>query len=162
LAIEKQSAKNGLRMRIVLQRVARASVTVDGKVVGATERGLLLLLGVHVSDTPECADFLAAKCAELRIFADAEGKMNLSAKEIGAVALVVSQFTLYGDCKKGRRPNFMEAAAPEKATELYECFCAGLRSHLPRVETGVFGAMMQVELVNDGPVTLVLEKKAAD
>ena len=149
-------------MRIVLQRVTRASVAVDGKVAGGIERGLLLLLGVHGSDTRECAEFLAAKCAELRIFADADGKMNLSAKEIGVGALVVSQFTLYGDCRKGRRPNFMDAAAPEKATELYEYFCEVLRSHLPRVETGVFGAMMQVELVNDGPVTLVLERNATD
>jgi D-aminoacyl-tRNA deacylase len=142
--------------------VARAAVTVDGKVVGSIERGLLLLLGVHGSDTRECADFLAAKCAELRIFADAEEKMNLSAKELGAAALVVSQFTLYGDCRKGRRPNFMDAAAPEKATELYVYFCEVLRTHLGKVKTGVFGAMMEVELVNDGPVTLVLEKGAAD
>jgi D-aminoacyl-tRNA deacylase len=162
LAIEKQSARIDAKMRIVLQRVARASVTVEGKMVGAIERGLLLLLGVHGSDTRECADFLASKCAELRIFPDAEGKMNLCAKEIGAAALVVSQFTLYGDCSKGRRPNFMAAAAPEKATEWYEYFCGALRSHLPRVETGVFGSMMQVELVNDGPVTLVLEKRAGE
>jgi D-tyrosyl-tRNA(Tyr) deacylase len=145
-------------MRIVLQRVTRASVSVDGKVVGSIERGLVLLLGIHRTDTRDCADFLAGKCAELRIFADADGKMNSCAKEIGAAALVVSQFTLYGDCKKGRRPNFMEAAAPEIATELYEYFCGVLRTHLVKVETGVFGAMMQVELVNDGPVTLVLER----
>ena len=145
-------------MRVVLQRVSRAAVRVDGKVVGAVGRGLLLLLGVHQDDTAECADFLAAKCAELRIFADEQGRMNLSAKEIGAAALVVSQFTLYGDCAKGRRPNFMASAAPARATELYEYFVAALRSHLPRVETGIFGAMMEVELVNDGPVTLILER----
>ena len=149
-------------MRIVLQRVSRAQVTVDSKVVGQIDRGLLLLLGVHHTDTSDCADFLAAKCADLRIFADAEGKMNLSARDLNAAALVVSQFTIYSDCAKGRRPNFMEAAPPAKATELYECFVKVLRTHLPKVETGVFGAMMQVELVNDGPVTLVLERNATE
>ena len=149
-------------MRIVLQRVSRGQVTVEGKIVGQIDRGLLLLLGVHRSDTPQCADFLAAKCAELRIFPDAEGKMNLSARDLNAAALVVSQFTLYGDCHKGRRPNFMEAAPPEKATELYEYFVKALRTHLSKVETGVFGAMMQVEMVNDGPVTLVLERNAEE
>lgn len=147
-------------MIVVLQRAARASVAVDGRTAGQIGRGLLLLLGVHRHDTPACAEFLAAKCAELRIFADSEGKMNLSAAEIGAEALVVSQFTLCGECKKGRRPNFMEAAPPEKGRELYEQFVRSLRASLPRVETGVFGAMMQVELVNDGPVTLILEKHA--
>ena len=145
-------------MRIVLQRVSRAQVTVAGEIVGQINCGLLLLLGVHQSDTPDCADFLAAKCAELRIFADADGKMNLSARELGAEALVVSQFTLYADCAKGRRPNFMNAAPPAKAMELYEYFVRILRTHLPKVETGLFGAMMQVELVNDGPVTLILER----
>jgi D-aminoacyl-tRNA deacylase len=149
-------------MRIVLQRVSRAQVIVDTKVVGHIDRGLLLLLGVHQSDTPECADFLAAKCAELRIFPDADGKMNLSARDLNAAALVVSQFTLYGDCQKGRRPNFMDAAPPAKATELYEYFVKVLRTHLPKVETGQFGAMMQVELVNDGPVTLILERNSSE
>jgi D-aminoacyl-tRNA deacylase len=145
-------------MRVVLQRVSRAAVRVDGKVVGQIERGILLLLGVHQEDEPEHADFLAAKCAELRIFADDQGKMNLSVKDIGGAALVVSQFTLYGDCHKGRRPNFMAAAGPEKATRLYEHFVGALGTHLAQVETGVFGAMMEVELVNDGPVTLILER----
>jgi D-aminoacyl-tRNA deacylase len=149
-------------MRIVLQRVSRATVTVEGKVVGEIGRGLMLLLGVHQEDTVGCAEFLAAKCAELRIFPDGDGKMNLSAKEIGAEALVVSQFTLYGDCSKGRRPNFMDAALPAKATELYEHFVRFLKMHLGKVETGVFGAMMQVELVNDGPVTLVIERTSQD
>lgn len=148
-------------MRVILQRVSRASVMVDGKVTGGIGPGLLLLLGVHQNDTPACADFLAAKCADLRIFSDADGKMNLSAREIGGEALVVSQFTLYGDCAKGRRPNFMAAAGPPIAIPLYEHFVRALRGHLGKVETGVFGAMMQVELVNDGPVTLVLEREAA-
>ena len=149
-------------MRVVLQRVSRASVRVDGKVEGEIGRGLMLLLGVHQEDTEQSAEFLAAKCAELRIFPDEQGKMNLSAKEIGGAALVVSQFTLYGDCHKGRRPNFMAAAGPEKATALYEHFVQVLRGHLERVETGVFGAMMEVELVNDGPVTLILEREAGE
>lgn len=126
--------------------------------MGEIQRGLLLFLGVHQNDSAASADFLAAKCAELRIFPDADDKMNLSAKDISASALVVSQFTLYGECSKGRRPNFMQAAEPTRATELYEHFVKVLRSHLPRVETGQFGARMEVELVNDGPVTLVLEQ----
>jgi D-tyrosyl-tRNA(Tyr) deacylase len=147
-------------MRVVLQRVARASVRVGGKTTGEISRGILLLLGVHASDTPACADFLATKCAELRIFPDADGKMNLSCKEINGAALVVSQFTLYGDCRKGRRPNFMEAAGPEKGQDLYKYFVERLRGELPKVETGIFGAMMEVELLNDGPVTLILEEIA--
>lgn len=144
-------------MRIVLQRVSSASVTVEGKVVGAIERGLLLLVGVHLNSTTEQAQTLAQKCAELRIFADADGKMNLSGKDLDLGALVISQFTLYGDTRKGRRPNFMEAARPEQAIPIYEHFVAELRKHLAKVQTGIFGAMMQVQLVNDGPVTLVLE-----
>jgi D-aminoacyl-tRNA deacylase len=149
-------------MRIVLQRVSRAAVRVDGKVTGEIPRGIMLLLGVHQNDTAECAESLAAKCAELRIFADEQGKMNLSAREIGAAALVVSQFTLYGDCDKGRRPNFMAAAGPEKAAALYEHFVRSLRGRLGHVETGVFGARMEVELVNDGPVTLILERSESE
>lgn len=149
-------------MRIVLQRVARASVVIDSHIIGQIDRGLLLLLAVHHSDAPACAEFLAAKCAELRIFPDGDGKMNLSARDINASALVVSQFTLYGDCHKGRRPNFMQSAPPEKANELYEHFVKSLRHHLPKVETGRFGAMMQVDLVNDGPVTLILERSTSD
>jgi D-tyrosyl-tRNA(Tyr) deacylase len=144
-------------LRIVLQRVSSASVDVEGKTVGAIDRGLLLLVGVHLNSTREQAETLAQKCAELRIFADEAGKMNLSAKDLRLGALVISQFTLYGDTRKGRRPNFMEAARPEQAIPLYEDFIAGLRKHLPKVETGIFGAMMEVRLVNDGPVTLVLE-----
>lgn len=144
-------------MRVVLQRVSEASVIVDSKVVGAIDRGLLLLVGVHLNSTREQAEILAVKCADLRIFADEAGKMNLSAKDLGLGALVISQFTLYGDTRKGRRPNFMDAARPEIAIPLYEHFVATLRAHLPKVETGIFGAMMEVRLVNDGPVTLVLE-----
>jgi D-tyrosyl-tRNA(Tyr) deacylase len=132
-------------------------VVIEGKTVGAIERGLLLLVGVHLNSTCEQAAALAQKCAELRIFADEAGKMNLSAKDLQLGALVISQFTLYGDTGKGRRPNFMEAARPEHAIPIYECFVAELRKHLPKVETGIFGAMMEVRLVNDGPVTLVLE-----
>jgi D-tyrosyl-tRNA(Tyr) deacylase len=141
----------------VLQRVSSASVVMEKKTVGTIERGLLLLVGVHLNSTREQAEVLALKCAELRIFADEAGKMNLSAKDLSLAALVISQFTLYGDTRKGRRPNFMEAARPEQAIPLYEHFVAELRKHLPRVETGIFGAMMEVHLVNDGPVTLVLE-----
>ena len=132
-------------------------MVIEGKTVGAIERGLLLLVGVHLNSTREQAEALAQKCAELRIFADEAGKMNLSAKDLQLGALVISQFTLYGDTRKGRRPNFMEAARPEQAIPIYECFVAELRKHLPNVETGIFGAMMEVRLVNDGPVTLVLE-----
>jgi D-tyrosyl-tRNA(Tyr) deacylase len=144
-------------VRIVLQRVSSASVIVEGKTVGAIDRGLLLLVGIHLNSTREQAEMLAQKCAELRIFADDTGKMNLSAKDLQFGALVISQFTLYGDTRKGRRPNFMEAARPEQAIPLYEHFIAELRKHLLKVETGIFGAMMEVRLVNDGPVTLVLE-----
>ncbi len=144
-------------MRIVLQRVSSASVVVNDKIIGAIDGGLLLLVGVHQSSTLEQADALAQKCAELRIFSDNEGKMNLSAKDLNLGALVISQFTLYGDTRKGRRPNFMEAARPEIAIPLYEHFVAQLRLHFPKVETGEFGAMMQVHLINDGPVTLILE-----
>jgi len=145
-------------MRIVLQRVSRACVTIDGAKAASIGKGILLLIGVHNNDTAEAAGFLAAKCASLRIFSDAEGKMNLSLDEVNGEALVVSQFTLFGDCGRGRRPSFIDAAGPDKGRELYELFVSELRKLVPRVETGVFGAMMDVELVNDGPVTLILEK----
>ena len=131
---------------------------VDGKTVGEIERGLLLLVGVHLNSTREQAEALAAKCAELRIFPDEMGKMNLSAKDLNFGALVISQFTLYGDTRKGRRPNFMDAARPAIAIPIYEHFVAEMRKHLPKVETGIFGAMMDVRLTNDGPVTLILEE----
>lgn len=145
-------------MRIVAQRVSSSKVTVDGSTVGSIGRGLLLLVGVHRDDTAEAADFLVNKCAELRIFPDEAGKMNCSLKDIDGEALVVSQFTLFGDCAKGRRPSFFEAAPPEKGNELYEYFVEQLGKQIRKVETGVFGAHMSVELTNDGPVTLILEK----
>jgi D-aminoacyl-tRNA deacylase len=145
-------------MKIVLQRVKYCRVSINGHVAGAIEKGLLILLGVDKKDTPAQADFLAEKCAALRIFGDDQGKMNVSLVEAGGEALVVSQFTLLGDCTKGRRPNFTEAAPPEMGKELYERFVKKLKALVPRVETGIFGAMMDVELLNDGPVTLVLEK----
>jgi len=145
-------------MRLVLQRVKTARVAINGQSVGSIGNGILILLGVHKDDTLEKADFLAVKCVDLRIFSDDRGKMNLSLIDIGGEALVVSQFTLFGDCSKGRRPSFIEAAPPEKGKMLYEYFVLKLKERVKKVETGVFGAMMDVELVNDGPVTLILEK----
>jgi len=145
-------------MKIVLQRVKNAQVTIDGKTAGSINKGILILLGVHKDDTEEQADFLAAKCAELRIFSDADGKMNLSLNEVNGEALVVSQFTLYGDCRKGRRPSYTDAAPPDKGNRLYEYFVNRLKEHVRVVQTGVFGAMMDVSLVNDGPVTIVMER----
>lgn len=144
-------------MRIVLQRVKKASVTVDGTIAGSINSGILVLLAIHKDDTAAQADHLAEKCANLRIFSDNEGKMNLSLAEIGKEALIVSQFTLYGDCSKGRRPSFTSTADPQKGNELYRYFIEKMKTLCGRVETGVFGAMMNVELVNDGPVTLVLD-----
>jgi D-tyrosyl-tRNA(Tyr) deacylase len=144
-------------MRIVLQRVGRARVVVDGEVVGAIDRGLLVLLGVAATDTADDARRLADKVVGLRIFPDGEGKMNRDVAEAGGAVLVVSQFTLYGDCRKGRRPSFVEAASPDLAVPLYETFVEAVRAHGLPTATGRFGAMMQVELVNDGPVTLVLD-----
>jgi D-tyrosyl-tRNA(Tyr) deacylase len=144
-------------MRAVLQRVRRASVTIDGEIVGAIGGGLLVLLGVTHSDTPAQARWLAEKVVNLRIFNDADGKMNLGLTDIGGAALVVSQFTLYGDAAKGRRPSFIAAARPEQAIPLYEEFINGIKALGVLVATGRFGAMMQVELVNDGPVTLILD-----
>jgi D-tyrosyl-tRNA(Tyr) deacylase len=149
----------GANVRAVLQRVTRARVLVDQEVLGQIDRGFLVLLGVTHADTPEHARWLAEKVAGLRVFSDAEGKMNLALADVGGAALVVSQFTLYGDCRKGRRPSFLDAALPEQAVPLYEAFVAALRAEGVRVETGRFGAMMQVELVNDGPVTLILDSK---
>jgi len=152
----------GGSMRAVLQRVSRAAVVIDGETVGAIERGLLVLLGVAPTDTPAEVQWLAEKTAGLRIFSDEAGKMNRSVADIGGSVLVVSQFTLYGDCRKGRRPSFLDAAPPEIAVPLYEAFVNGLRALGLPVATGRFGAMMQVELMNEGPVTLILDTKAAD
>lgn len=145
-------------MRIVLQRVRSASVTVDDQIIGAIQHGLLLLVGFTEGDTEEEISFLAEKVVHLRIFEDEVGKMNHSLLDVGGSILSVSQFTLYGDCRKGRRPNFMAAAKPEIAQMLYERFNQRLREYGVKVEMGRFGAMMDVALINDGPVTLVLEK----
>ncbi len=144
-------------MIAVAQRVSRASVTVDGEATGAIGNGLLILIGVKKGDAEPQADLLARKVGGLRIFADDAGKMNLSCADAGGSMLVVSQFTLCGDCRKGRRPSFEPAAPPDEANRLYEHFCQALRGQGYAVETGVFAAMMDVELVNDGPVTIVLD-----
>ncbi len=145
-------------MKIVLQRSKQAKVVVEEQVVGKIDNGLVLLVGVTHEDTKEAATFLADKVVNLRIFEDEDGKMNHSLLDVGGSILSVSQFTLYGDCQKGRRPNFMAAAKPDFANELYHFFNDELRKRGVVVETGVFGAMMDVQLVNDGPVTLILEK----
>ena len=144
-------------MKIVLQRVKSAQVEVDHKVVGKIARGMLIFLGIGKEDSQSQVDTLVKKILELRIFEDAQGKMNLSAQDVGAAFLVVSQFTLYGDCGKGRRPSFDEAANPQKGEELYNDFVEKLRQQNVKVETGQFRAMMDVSLVNDGPVTFILE-----
>ncbi len=146
-------------MRAVLQRVSRASVVIDESVVGAVERGLLVLLGVAPDDTAADVRKLADKIVGLRIFPDAADKMNRSVAEVGGGVLVVSQFTLYGDCRKGRRPSFIGAAGSEIAVPLYEMFVNALRAQGVPVETGRFGATMRVELVNEGPVTLILDTR---
>ena len=145
-------------MRIVLQRVSRARVTIEGRVSGEIGRGLLLLVGFRDGDSEDALRWMGEKVVGLRIFADDEGKMNRSVDEVGGGLLVVSQFTLYGDTRKGRRPSFIEAARPEVAIPLYERFVEVLRETGLPVGTGEFGAMMEVEVVNDGPVTLILER----
>lgn len=144
-------------MRVLLQRVTRAEVRVDGRITGRIGRGYLLLVGVKHDDDATKAAWMAEKVAGLRLFGDPEGKMNRSLADVGGAALVVSQFTLYGNARKGRRPSFVEAATPDVAIPIYERFIALLRGHGVPVETGEFGASMQVELINDGPVTLPLE-----
>ena len=146
-------------MRAVIQRVTRASVTVEGHLAGEIGAGLLVLLGVSKTDNPESASYLAEKIANLRIFSDEAGKMNLSLLDTAGSALVVSQFTLYGDTRGGRRPSFIQAAPPEEANRLYQEFVKSLRSLGMKVETGVFQAHMLVELVNDGPVTILLDSE---
>lgn len=147
-------------MRILLQRVSRAQVTVDGQVVGAIGPGLLLLVGIRQGDTLKEVQWLVQKCLGLRIFPDEAGKMDRSVMDIGGAILAVSQFTLYGDASRGRRPDFIQAARPEVAKPLFDAFVEGLRASGVPVGTGVFGAHMDVELVNDGPVTLLIDREA--
>lgn len=144
-------------MRAVLQRVSQASVIVEEQTIGQIDAGLLVLLAVTHEDTPEQARWLAEKTVGLRIFRDDEDKMNRSVEDIHGSVLVVSQFTLYGDCRKGRRPSFIDSAPPEIAIPLYEAYVNAIRARGVPVETGQFGAMMQVELINDGPVTLIID-----
>ena len=149
-------------MRAIIQRVTRAKVEVDGAVTGEIAAGLLVLLGASRVDSPADADYLAEKIVQLRIFADDAGKMNRSLLDIGGALLVVSQFTLYGDSRKGRRPSFDQAASPDQARALYQHFVSAARRLCPRVETGVFQAHMAVSLVNDGPVTFLVESPGAE
>jgi len=144
-------------MKIVLQRVSSASVKVDSKIVGSIDHGMLLLIGFSPSDTEESILPTLEKIVKLRIFSDEDGKMNKSVLDVNGSALLVSQFTLYADTKKGNRPSFIEAARPEHAIPLYEFFIAEMKKRISKVETGIFGADMKVELVNDGPVTIVFE-----
>ena len=146
-------------MRGVVQRVSHANVVIDGETVGAIGAGLVVLLGVTHDDTPAHAQWLAEKVAGLRIFSDADGKMNRDLIEVGGAMLIVSQFTLYGDCRKGKRPSFIDAAPPAIAIPLYEAFINSLKALGIPVATGRFGADMKVELVNDGPVTLIVDSK---
>ena len=144
-------------MKMVIQRVNHASVTIDGKVNGAIEKGFLVLLGVGQDDTEEIADKYVKKMVGLRIFDDEEGKTNLSLDQVGGSVLLISQFTLYANCKKGYRPSFIEAGDPVKAESLYEYVIAKTKESVPNVQTGIFGAEMKVALENDGPFTIVLE-----
>jgi D-tyrosyl-tRNA(Tyr) deacylase len=148
-------------MRALIQRVTRGSVTIEGRCVGEISRGMVVLLGVKKGDTPEAAEYLAQRTAALRIFDDPDGVMNLDVRQANGSALVVSQFTLYADTRKGNRPSYIEAAPPEEAETLYNSYVEHLRALLGNdsVHTGVFRAMMEVEIVNDGPVTIILESK---
>jgi D-aminoacyl-tRNA deacylase len=144
-------------MRIVMQRVSQAKVTVNGNIIGKIVAGMLILLGISKTDTEKEVKFMVEKVLNLRIFDDEQGKMNLSLLDISGELLVVSQFTLYGDARKGRRPSYIDAASPEDANKLYELFVNEARKQVERVETGKFQAMMNVELINDGPVTILLD-----
>jgi D-tyrosyl-tRNA(Tyr) deacylase len=147
-------------VRAVIQRVKKASVSVHGKETGSIGQGVVVLLGVKTDDAEKDADFLADKIANLRIFDDSDGKLNLSGLDVKAEFLVVSQFTLYGDCRKGRRPSYIDAAQPEKAESLYKYFLEKLKQYVIKVETGIFQAEMLVSLDNDGPVTLIVDSPA--
>lgn len=148
-------------MRALIQRVSGGSVTIDRQVQGKIDKGMVILLGVKEGDLETDCEYLAHRCANLRIFEDSDGKMNLSLLDISGSALVISQFTLYGDTRKGHRPSYTEAAKPETAEKLYDYFCNSLRSIIgeDKVATGIFRAMMSVEIINDGPVTLMIESK---
>lgn len=146
-------------MRAIIQRVSEAEVVVDNEVTGKIQQGLLVLLGVEEGDSQKDCDYLADKVAGLRVFDDAEGKMNLAVTDVDGKLLVVSQFTLLGDCRKGRRPSFVDAAPPEIGQQQYEAFCQRIREQGIDVETGRFRSHMQVQLVNDGPVTLMLDSR---
>lgn len=146
-------------MRVVLQRVSEASVTIEGVVNGAIKQGLLILLGIEEADSAEDADWLVQKITQMRIFSDVDGKMNLSLKDIQGGLLIISQFTLHASTKKGKRPSFIKAARPEQAIPLYEYFIESCRNEIQDVQTGIFGADMKVSLVNDGPVTILIDSK---
>ena len=146
-------------MRFVIQRVTEAAVRVDGELLGQIEKGYLVLIGVAESDTEEIADKMVKKMTGLRIFEDEQGKTNLALKDVGGSLLLVSQFTLYANCKKGKRPSFIEAGSPEKTNALYEYIIKKCRESVERVETGRFGADMKVSLLNDGPFTIVLDSE---
>ena len=145
-------------MKLVVQRVKKAEVKVDGNIIGNIDKGFLVLIGIKVGDTKEQADYLVKKLCNLRVFLDENDKMNLSIKDVKGKLLIVSQFTLYGDCSQGNRPSFIEAARPEEANPLYEYFCNQCELNNIEVQKGIFGADMKVELINDGPVTIIIEK----
>ena len=145
-------------MKLVVQRVKKAEVKVDGNIVGKIDKGFLVLIGIKVGDTKEQADYLVKKLCNLRVFSDENDKMNLSIKDVKGKVLIVSQFTLYGDCSQGNRPSFIEAARPKEANPLYEYFCNQCELNNIEVQKGIFGADMKVELINDGPVTIIIEK----
>lgn len=145
-------------MKLVVQRVKKAEVKVDGNIIGKIYKGFLVLIGIKVGDTKEQADYLVKKLCNLRVFSDENDKMNLSIKDVKGKLLIVSQFTLYGDCSQGNRPSFIEAARPEEANPLYEYFCNQCELNNIEVQKGIFGADMKVELINDGPVTIIIEK----
>ena len=145
-------------MKLVVQRVLKASVEVDSEIVGKIDKGFLVLIGIKKGDTKEAAYYLVKKLCNLRVFSDEDGKMNLNLKKVGGKLLIVSQFTLYGDCKDGNRPSFIEAARPEEAIPLYEYFCNECEKNNIEVQRGIFGADMKVKLLNDGPVTILMEK----